>query len=89
MFLPTTLDSAERIVETIQMIKERIPDNPLEADLIMMAEMVAEDSEKDKAVSQGGTPIAVLSMAHTHFTLISLNISNKSDHLWSRVRICY
>lgn len=55
MFLPTTLDSAERIVETIQMIKERIPDNPLEADLIMMAEMVAEDSEKDNAVSQGGT----------------------------------
>ncbi|XP_060760721.1 zinc finger MYM-type protein 4 isoform X2 [Neoarius graeffei] len=53
LFLPTTLDSAERIVETIQMIKERIPDNPLEADLIMMAEMVAEDSEKDKAVSQG------------------------------------
>lgn len=54
MFLPTTLDSAERIVETIQKIKERIPDNPLEADLIMMADMVAEDSEKDKAVSQGG-----------------------------------
>ncbi|XP_058261099.1 zinc finger MYM-type protein 4 isoform X1 [Hemibagrus wyckioides] len=53
MFLPTTLDSAERIVETIQKIKERIPDNPLEADLIMMADMVAEDSEKDKAVSQG------------------------------------
>ncbi|XP_060721663.1 zinc finger MYM-type protein 4 isoform X1 [Tachysurus vachellii] len=52
MFLPTTLDSAERIIETIQKIKERIPDNPLEADLIMMAEMVAEDSEKDKAVSQ-------------------------------------
>ncbi|KAI5607747.1 zinc finger MYM-type protein 4 isoform X1 [Silurus asotus] len=53
MFLPTTLDSAERIVETIQKIKEKIPDNPLEADLIMMAEMVAEDSEKDNAVSQG------------------------------------
>ncbi|TSK28205.1 Zinc finger MYM-type protein 4 [Bagarius yarrelli] len=53
MFLPTTLDSAERIVETIQKIKEKIPDNPLEADLIMMAEMVAEDNEKDKAVSQG------------------------------------
>lgn len=54
MFLPTTLDSAERIVETIQKIKEKIPDNPLEADLIMMAEMVAEDSEKEKTVSHGG-----------------------------------
>ncbi|KAI4904991.1 hypothetical protein NFI96_017072 [Prochilodus magdalenae] len=54
MFLPTTLDSAERIVETIQKIKEKIPENPIEADLIMMAEMVAEDSEKDKTASQGG-----------------------------------
>ncbi|XP_072532060.1 zinc finger MYM-type protein 4 isoform X2 [Salminus brasiliensis] len=54
MFLPTTLDSAERIVETIQKIKEKIPDNPLEADLIMMAEMVAEDNEKEKTVSHGG-----------------------------------
>uniref|UniRef100_A0A4W4F2L1 TRASH domain-containing protein n=1 Tax=Electrophorus electricus TaxID=8005 RepID=A0A4W4F2L1_ELEEL len=54
MFLPTTLDSAEQIVETIQKIKEKIPDNPLEADLIMMAEMVAEDSEKEQAVSRGG-----------------------------------
>ncbi|XP_026857563.2 zinc finger MYM-type protein 4 isoform X1 [Electrophorus electricus] len=53
MFLPTTLDSAEQIVETIQKIKEKIPDNPLEADLIMMAEMVAEDSEKEQAVSRG------------------------------------
>lgn len=62
MFLPTTLDSAERIVETIQKIKERIPDNPLEADLIMMAEMVAEDSEKDKVVSQGGAWTKVLEL---------------------------
>lgn len=70
MFLPTTLDSAERIVETIQMIKERIPDNPLEADLIMMAEMVAEDSEKDKAVSQGGTSTqTVVALFHAMFFL--------------------
>ncbi|XP_057210105.1 zinc finger MYM-type protein 4 isoform X1 [Triplophysa rosa] len=48
MFFPTTLDSAERIVKTIQEIKEKIPDDPLEADLIMMAEMVAEDAEREK-----------------------------------------
>ncbi|XP_066530244.1 zinc finger MYM-type protein 4 isoform X2 [Hoplias malabaricus] len=53
MFLPTTLNSAEQIVETIKKIKEKIPDNPLEADLIMMAEMVAEDSEKEKTVPHG------------------------------------
>uniref|UniRef100_A0A671RK13 Zinc finger MYM-type protein 4-like n=1 Tax=Sinocyclocheilus anshuiensis TaxID=1608454 RepID=A0A671RK13_9TELE len=48
LFFPTTLDSAERIVKTIQEIKEKIPDDPLEAVLIMMAEMVAEDAEKEK-----------------------------------------
>lgn len=42
MFLPVTMDSAERIVETIQEIKEKIPSDPFEAELILMAEMVAE-----------------------------------------------
>ncbi|XP_016097728.1 zinc finger MYM-type protein 4-like [Sinocyclocheilus grahami] len=50
MFFPTTLDSAEHIVKTIQEIKEKIPNNPLEADLIMMAEMVAEDAEEEKQI---------------------------------------
>uniref|UniRef100_A0A673H2X6 Zinc finger MYM-type containing 4 n=1 Tax=Sinocyclocheilus rhinocerous TaxID=307959 RepID=A0A673H2X6_9TELE len=50
LFFPTTLDSAERIVKTIQEIKEKIPDDPLEADLIMMAEMVAEDAEKERSM---------------------------------------
>lgn len=53
MFLPVTMDSAERIVETIQEIKEKIPSDPLEAELILMAEMVAEDSEKN---SKGQSP---------------------------------
>ncbi|XP_062385238.1 zinc finger MYM-type protein 4 isoform X2 [Sardina pilchardus] len=57
MFLPTTLDSAERIVETIQQIKEKIPTDPLEADLILMAELVAEDDQKDK----NDTPVASIS----------------------------
>ncbi|XP_049890849.1 zinc finger MYM-type protein 4 isoform X3 [Epinephelus moara] len=50
MFLPVTMDSAEGIVETIQEIKEKIPSDPFEAELILMAEMVAEqDEKKDKA----------------------------------------
>ncbi len=53
LFFPTTLDSAERIVKTIQEIKEKIPDDPLEADLIMMAEMVAEDAEKENSIVTG------------------------------------
>ncbi|XP_068603716.1 zinc finger MYM-type protein 4-like [Brachionichthys hirsutus] len=45
MFLPVTVDSAERIVQTIQEIKEKIPSDPFEAELILMAEMVAEQDE--------------------------------------------
>ncbi len=37
-------------MKTIQEIKEKIPDDPLEADLIMMAEMVAEDAEKENSI---------------------------------------
>uniref|UniRef100_H3D187 Zinc finger MYM-type containing 4, tandem duplicate 1 n=1 Tax=Tetraodon nigroviridis TaxID=99883 RepID=H3D187_TETNG len=47
MLLPVTMDNAERIVETIQEIKEKIPSDPFEAELIFMAEMVAEDNEKN------------------------------------------
>ncbi|XP_030596783.1 zinc finger MYM-type protein 4 isoform X2 [Archocentrus centrarchus] len=47
MFLPVTMNSAERIVETIQEIKQKIPSDPYEAELILMAEMVAEDDENN------------------------------------------
>uniref|UniRef100_A0A4W5L5T4 TRASH domain-containing protein n=1 Tax=Hucho hucho TaxID=62062 RepID=A0A4W5L5T4_9TELE len=46
IFLPVTLDNAERIVETIQDIKEKIPSDPFEADLILMAEMVADEGRE-------------------------------------------
>ncbi|XP_051493916.1 zinc finger MYM-type protein 4 isoform X5 [Apus apus] len=55
MFFPTTLDNADKIIETIQDIKERIPTNPFEADLLQMAEMIAEDEDKDKTHSHGGS----------------------------------
>ncbi|XP_023815743.1 zinc finger MYM-type protein 4 isoform X1 [Oryzias latipes] len=46
MFLPVTMDNAEGIIETIQEIKDKIPSDPFEAELILMAEMVAEQSDK-------------------------------------------
>ncbi|KAM3858577.1 zinc finger MYM-type protein 4-like [Diretmus argenteus] len=59
MFLPVTLDSAERIVETIQEIKEKIPSDPFEAELILMAEMVAEqDENNEKKESQKDRVVA-------------------------------
>lgn len=54
MFIPVTMNSAERIVETIQDIKEKIPSDPFEAELILMAEMVAKQNEgNDKEKAQG------------------------------------
>ncbi|XP_064167802.1 zinc finger MYM-type protein 2 [Anguilla rostrata] len=46
VFLPTTLDGAEQIVRTIAELKAKIPADPLEADLLAMAEMIAEADEE-------------------------------------------
>uniref|UniRef100_A0A3P8ZMU0 TRASH domain-containing protein n=1 Tax=Esox lucius TaxID=8010 RepID=A0A3P8ZMU0_ESOLU len=43
VFLPTTLQGAEQIVQTINELKAKVPSDPHEADLISMAEMIAED----------------------------------------------
>ncbi|XP_040913037.1 zinc finger MYM-type protein 2 [Toxotes jaculatrix] len=47
VFLPTTLQGAEQIVQTISELKNKVPSNPLEADLLSMAEMIAEDQKPD------------------------------------------
>ncbi|XP_064183912.1 zinc finger MYM-type protein 2-like isoform X2 [Anguilla rostrata] len=47
VFLPTTLSNAEQILHTISELKTKVPADPLEADLLTMAEMIAEaDDEK-------------------------------------------
>ncbi|XP_069468475.1 zinc finger MYM-type protein 3 isoform X2 [Ambystoma mexicanum] len=48
MFLPTTLENTDKIVEAIEELKGKIPSNPLEADILAMAEMIAEAEELDK-----------------------------------------
>lgn len=45
VFLPTTLQGAELIVQTINELKTKVPSDPLEADLLSMAEMIAEDQK--------------------------------------------
>ncbi|NXH14638.1 ZMYM4 protein, partial [Bucco capensis] len=55
VLFPTTLENADKIIETIQDIREKIPINPFEADLLQMAEMIAEDEEKEKTNSHGGS----------------------------------
>ncbi|XP_029386130.1 zinc finger MYM-type protein 2 [Echeneis naucrates] len=48
VFLPTTLQGAEQIVQTLDELKTKVPSDPLEADLLSMAEMIEEGEEKEK-----------------------------------------
>ncbi|KAI5726552.1 hypothetical protein M8J76_004668 [Diaphorina citri] len=50
VFIPTTRNSAAGIFKEIKRIQEKIPADPFEAELLMMAEMVASDKKDD-----GGT----------------------------------
>lgn len=54
LFIPTTRNSAKGIMKDIKRIQEKIPSDPYEAELLMMAEMVAtekktNDSDSDSA----------------------------------------
>ncbi|XP_063793212.1 zinc finger MYM-type protein 3 isoform X2 [Pseudophryne corroboree] len=49
VLLPTTLENTDKIVDTIEELKVKIPSNPLEADILAMAEMIAEAEELDKS----------------------------------------
>ncbi|XP_018104995.1 zinc finger MYM-type protein 4 isoform X1 [Xenopus laevis] len=53
MLIPTTLDNADKIIDAIEDLKEKVPTDPFEADLLQMAEMIAEDEEKEKTLSHG------------------------------------
>ncbi len=52
VFLPTTLQNAEQIVKTISELKAKVSSDPLEADLIAMAEVIAQEEEKPKCSSK-------------------------------------
>ncbi|XP_054393866.1 zinc finger MYM-type protein 4 isoform X6 [Pongo abelii] len=53
MLIPSSMDSEDKVTESIEDIKEKLPTHPFEADLLEMAEMIAEDEEKEKTLSQG------------------------------------
>ncbi|XP_051928471.1 zinc finger MYM-type protein 4 isoform X2 [Hippocampus zosterae] len=54
MLLPVNIDNADRIVETIKKIKEKFPEDPFEAELIVMAEMVSETNGGDGGTDEEG-----------------------------------
>lgn len=47
IFIPTTRNSAKGIMKEINTIKTKVPNDPLEAELLMMAELVAEDKKPE------------------------------------------
>ncbi|XP_059774894.1 zinc finger MYM-type protein 4 isoform X3 [Balaenoptera ricei] len=55
MLIPSSMDNEDKVTEGIEDIKEKLPSHPFEADLLEMAEMIAEDEEKEKTLSQGGS----------------------------------
>ncbi|KFO24322.1 zinc finger MYM-type protein 4 isoform X1 [Fukomys damarensis] len=55
MLVPSSMDNEDKVLESIADIKEKLPTHPFEADLLEMAEMIAEDEEKEKTLSQGGS----------------------------------
>ncbi|XP_033107013.1 zinc finger MYM-type protein 2-like isoform X2 [Anneissia japonica] len=46
MFLPVTTDNADKLIETIKDIKNRTPSDPLEAELLAMADAIAGNDVK-------------------------------------------
>ncbi|XP_067106839.1 zinc finger MYM-type protein 2 isoform X2 [Osmerus mordax] len=53
IFLPTTLAGAEQIIQTISELKDEVPSDPCEADLLAMAHVIAEDQ---KPATGSGSP---------------------------------
>ncbi|XP_043317880.1 zinc finger MYM-type protein 4 isoform X1 [Cervus elaphus] len=53
MLIPSSMGSEDKVTKSIEDIKEKLPSHPFEADLLEMAEMIAEDEEKEKTLSQG------------------------------------
>ncbi|XP_071356044.1 zinc finger MYM-type protein 4 isoform X1 [Trachinotus anak] len=81
MFLPVTMDSAERIIETIQEIKEKIPSDPFEAELILMAEMVAEQDEKNNKQERPNEKVVEKETERHEAPATDDHASNYSDDL--------
>ncbi|KAM4795002.1 zinc finger MYM-type protein 4 [Rhinophrynus dorsalis] len=100
MLIPTTLDSADKIIDAIEDLKEKVPSDPLEADILQMAEMIAEDEEKEKTShgDQGSTysgdlESEAVSTPHSweeelnHYTLKSNNLQEPDPELQQLSRV--
>uniref|UniRef100_A0A6P4FDY6 Zinc finger MYM-type protein 4 isoform X1 n=1 Tax=Drosophila rhopaloa TaxID=1041015 RepID=A0A6P4FDY6_DRORH len=51
IFIPTTRNTSQGILKEIKKIQDKMPEDPLEAELLMMAEMVAEEKHESDSDS--------------------------------------
>ncbi|XP_077362894.1 zinc finger MYM-type protein 4-like isoform X3 [Festucalex cinctus] len=65
MLLPVNMDNADRIVDTIKKIKDKFPEDPFEAELVLMAGMVSETNggEKEEETQPGSAAAAAAAAA--------------------------
>lgn len=54
IFIPTTRNSSKSIIKDIKRIQEKMPADPFEAELLMMAEMVATEKKANESDSDSG-----------------------------------
>ena len=78
MFLPVAHNNADRLLETIKEIRDRIPSDPLEAELLMLADALAVDnagskssqaSEQGEAASTDLSALEALGMYHPSYII--------------------
>lgn len=56
IFIPTTRNSAKGIMKEIKKIQDKTPSDPYEAELLMMAEMVATDKKNESDSDSNDEP---------------------------------
>ncbi|XP_053670615.1 zinc finger MYM-type protein 4 [Anopheles nili] len=66
VFIPTTRNSSAGIMKEIKKIQDKMPSDPYEAELLMMAEMVAGDKKKEQSDSDSDDPGAGIDEQHQY-----------------------
>lgn len=66
VFIPTTRNSAEGIMKEIKKIQDKMPTDPYEAELLLMAEMVADDAKKDESDSDSDDDRPLKALVHNN-----------------------
>lgn len=81
VFIPTARKSIKGIIKEMNKIKNKVPADPLEAELLMMAEMVAEDKKDESDSESEDEPVAKEATYHSEPEQMDTNNSFGEDVL--------